>query len=50
MSLLIALRVLTASPATQRDSNRETHRAGVERRLEGLTRNMNLDGKQRAKI
>jgi hypothetical protein len=48
MSLLIALRVLTASPATQRDSNRETHRAGVERRLEGLTRN--LDGKQRAKI
>jgi Spy/CpxP family protein refolding chaperone len=50
MSLLTALRVVTASPAPQHDSNLETHGAGVERRLEGLTKNMNLDGEQRAKI
>jgi len=50
MSLLSALRVVTASPAPQHDSNLETHGAGVERRLEGPTKNMNLDGEQRAKI
>jgi hypothetical protein len=50
ISLLSALRVVTASPAPQHDSNLETRDAGVECRLEGLTKNMNLDGEQRAKI
>ncbi len=50
IALLIALRVSAADPSPQGDQDQKTAEPRGERRLEWLSKNLNLDDEQKAKI